>query len=138
MTDIKQYVPNDPAAISNEDLGKALDIEKKVLAFFKAAKKEALRRAHQGAPPTGWKLVQGRQGNRRWSDELAAAALARAAGVEFYEKIAKSPTALEKEMGKEAFKGFADCIDRADGAPTLVPESDKRPAITSAEAEFDD
>jgi hypothetical protein len=41
-------------------------------------------------------------------------------------------------IGKQDFEKFADLATQAEGKLTLVPASDKRPAYSSAEADFSD
>ena len=80
-------------------------------------------------------MVEGRS-NRKYTDEDDVAEAARTAGyTDIYKQNLISVTEMEKLMGK---KGFADILGslvyKPPGKPTLVPESDKRPAITTNNA----
>lgn len=51
----------------------------------------------------------------------------------------KTITELEKVCGKKRFAELMDgCIVKPEGKPTLVAESDKRPAIDPTADDFDD
>lgn len=92
----------------------------------------------QGQKVPGYKLVIGRQGNRVWINvEEAESALKtfKLKEDERYTKKLISPTQalkLLKDSPKRIAKleGF---ITRPEGKPTVVPESDKRPAINIAD-----
>ena len=86
----------------------------------------------------GFKLVESRT-NRRYTDEDAAAAAANAAGYhDIFKKSLIPITEMEKLMGKKQFKEIlGGLVTKPQGKPTLVPASDKRPAITSMGAEKD-
>lgn len=46
-------------------------------------------------------------------------------------------TAMQKLLGKSRFEDLlADYIEKPQGKPTLVPESDKRPAMNTAKNDF--
>lgn len=93
---------------------------------------------NQGKTWPGFKLVEGRS-IRKYSDESAVAQTAEAAGVDVWDRKLKTFTALEKQLGKKRFTTvFGDLVVKPAGKPTLVPESDKRPAlgIQSAANEF--
>lgn len=99
----------------------------------------ALKQALAGTNYTGFKLVSGRA-NRKITDEVEAGHKLQAAGYtadDIYEL--KGLTALEDLVGKkkltEVLQGL---IIKPEGKPTLVPESDKRPALNSAAQDFDD
>ena len=87
----------------------------------------------------GFKIVEGRS-VRRYKDEDAVAREAKAAGyTDIFDKRLIPLTQMEKLMGKEVFaKTLGDLIEKPPGKPTLVPVSDKRPAIHtgSAQSEF--
>lgn len=58
-------------------------------------------------------------------------------GALIYDYKPKSLSELEKVIGKKHFgELLEDQIVRPMGAPTLAKESDKRPAYSSAEADF--
>lgn len=76
----------------------------------------------------GYKLVAGRS-YRVWTNEAAAAEQLRTAGLaehEIYEKKFLGITAAEKLVGKK--HPVFELTRKPQGKPTLVPESDKRPA----------
>lgn len=86
----------------------------------------------------GFKLVQSRT-NRKYTDEEAVAEAAKAAGYhDIYRQSLISITEMEKLMGKKTFSAvIGGLVEKPEGKPTLVPASDKRPAITSTGAEED-
>lgn len=93
---------------------------------------------NQGKTWAGFKLVEGRS-IRKYADEQAVAETAEAAGIDVWDRKLKTITALEKQLGKKRFTTvFGDLVVKPAGKPTLVPESDKRPAleIQSATDEF--
>lgn len=48
-------------------------------------------------------------------------------------------TEMEKLMGKQTFaEVLGNCVHKPAGKPTLVPESDKRPAMNTAKTDFND
>lgn len=87
----------------------------------------------------GFKVVEGRS-VRKYKDEDAVAREAKAAGyTDIFDKKLISLTQMEKLMGKKAFTDIlGGLIEKPPGKPTLVPVSDKRPAIHtgSAQSEF--
>ncbi|PMD06456.1 DUF2800 domain-containing protein [Brevibacterium paucivorans] len=93
---------------------------------------------NQGKTWPGFKLVEGRS-IRKYADEAAVAKTAEAAGVAVWDRKLKTITALEEQLGKKRFTAlFGDLVVKRTGKPTLVPNSDKRPAleIQSATDEF--
>lgn len=91
-----------------------------------------------GNPVPGFKLVIGRQGNRAWVNEQDAENALKSFRLkqdEMYSRKLISPTqALKILKGSEIrIKKLEEIITRPDGKPTVVPESDKRPAISPAD-----
>ena len=86
----------------------------------------------------GFKLVESRT-NRRYTDEEAVAQAANAAGYhDIYKKSLIPITEMERLMGKRTFaEVIGSLVEKPKGQPTLVPASDKRPAIVSTGAEQD-
>ena len=87
----------------------------------------------------GFKIVEGRS-VRRYKDEDVVAREAESAGyTDIFDKKLISLTQMERLMGKKAFTDIlGGLIEKPPGKPTLVPVSDKRPAIHtgSAQSEF--
>ena len=94
---------------------------------------------NHGKAWTGFKIVEGRS-VRRYKDEDDVAREAESAGyTDIFDKKLISLTQMEKLMGKKAFTDIlGGLIEKPPGKPTLVPLSDKRPAIHtgSAQSEF--
>ena len=99
-------------------------------------KEYALQQAISGKAWTGWKLVEGRS-NRRYTNENAVIAAVVQAGYDPFEKKVLGITAMQKALGKARFDELlSPYIEKPQGKPTLVPESDKRPAMNTAKNDF--
>ena len=94
---------------------------------------------NQGKQWRGWKVVEGRS-NRKYSNEEAVIEAANAAGYhDIFRKSLIPLTEMEKLMGKQDFHDIlGGLIVKPAGKPTLVPVSDKRPAIASANTDFNE
>jgi hypothetical protein len=104
-----------------------------------AIRAESLRRLSAGEPVPGYKLVQGKRGARQWADAAEAEKVLRE---QFRLPIEKaydlkliSPTTAEKlakagEIGPRQWAKVIPLIVQRDGAPSVAPVSDNRPAIT--------
>lgn len=86
----------------------------------------------------GFKVVEGRS-NRRYSNEEAVAEAAKAAGYrDIYRQSLIAVTEMEKLLGKPRFNEIlGGLILKPPGKPTLVPLSDKRPAMSLSSAVTD-
>lgn len=99
-------------------------------------KEYALQQAVSGKEWHGWKLVEGRS-NRKYTNETAVIQVVRDAGFDPFEKKLLGITAMQKLLGKARFEELlAAYIEKPQGKPTLVPESDKRPAMNTAKSDF--
>ena len=103
--------------------------------WCKAIRAETERRLLAGQPVTGYKLVQGRAGNRDWKDAKAVEEMMkktfRMRDDQVYDFKLISPTKAEK-IFKENPKRWANLqeqIARSDGKPSVAPATDKRPAM---------
>lgn len=101
----------------------------------KSVRAEVERRLLKGQSVDGFKLVQGRQGPRKWADETAAEALLKGFRLkveDMYDKTLISPTSAEKLLKKDAkrWAKVEDLITRSDGKPSVAPAADKRPAVS--------
>lgn len=97
----------------------------------------ALDTALHGKQWNGWKIVEGRS-VRRYSDESAVIDAANAAGYrDIFKKTLLPITEMEKYMGRQNFQSIlGGLVIKPAGKPTLVPISDKRPAISNANNDF--
>ncbi len=98
----------------------------------------ALARVQAGTQIPGFKVVAGRS-IRKYTDEAAVAEAAKAAGyTDIWDKRLIGITAMELLMGKRAFtETLGELVVKPEGKPTLVPESDKRPALVRVSAATD-
>ena len=89
----------------------------------------------------GFKVVEGRA-VRKYKDEDAVAKVAKANGYkDIFRQSLITLTEMERLMGKSKFeKILGDLIYKPPGKPTLVPLSDKRPAmnVSNAKNEFNE
>ncbi|MGN1027805.1 MAG: DUF2800 domain-containing protein [Faecousia sp.] len=113
-----------------------------ITAWLKAVEDRALADLLEGRDVPGFKVVEGKLGNRKWSDEKKVSAALDAAGYgpdEYTETLLLSPAKMDKALGKKKVSELlSDLIDRSPGAPTVVPLSDKRkPLDRLAEAKKD-
>lgn len=114
--------------------------------WITAVRAEAERELFAGRSVAGFKLVQGKQGNRAWRDQIEATAVLKAARLkvdDIFDHKLKSPTQIEKGIAKDKPKVWAKLqalIGRSEGQPSVAPESDKRPALdlTAATDDFAD
>lgn len=94
-----------------------------------------LNDAIQGDPTPGFKAVA-TEGDRRWSDEEAVEAFCRekdrVKAADLFNTKLKSPSQLEQVVGTRNWAKLQQFVERPEGAPALVPESDKRPALINA------
>jgi hypothetical protein len=87
--------------------------------------------AERGEATPGWKLVR-KKANRKWKSEaLVINQLEGVLGDLLWEKKLLSPAKLEKIKGIDK-KALAALWETPEGTLTLVPESDKRPAVVPA------
>ncbi len=125
-----------PALLTDEEVSEILGKADALTGWVNDIKDFALQAAISGKQWSGYKLVEGRA-NRRYTDEVAVAAAVQSAGYDPYEKKLLSVTAMTARLGKKQFNSLlGDLTYRPQGKPTLVPESDKRPAMNNAKNDF--
>ena len=113
-------------------LGKVDDL----VSWANDVKEFALQAAVSGKEWNGWKVVEGRS-VRKYTDENLVAAAVIAAGHDPYEQKLLGITEMQKTLGKAKFDEIlGGLIMKPQGKPTLVPESDKRPAMNNAKNDF--
>lgn len=93
------------------------------------------KEVNQGVVFEGVKIVAGRS-VRKYISETDVAVAAEAAGYrDIWDRKLIPLTAMEKLMGKPAFnKILGDLVTKPAGKPTLIPASDKRPALDPVSA----
>lgn len=131
-----------PPLLSDEEIAEVLARADKLKAWVTDIQGFALDQVENcGKHYPGWKLVEGRS-TRKYSDACAVAAALIAAGYAeelIYERSLLGITAMEKTIGKKDFGTLLDdLVIKPPGKPVLVPESDKRPPINSAQSAIDD
>lgn len=127
----------------NATLGNLLAATDLIEGWCKSIRAKTESELIAGRDVPGYKLVQGKQGNRAWSDDLAAEALMksfRLKNEEMYDFKLISPTKAEKVLAEASPKRWVKAqalISRSNGKPSVAPESDKRPALVITPV-FDD
>ena len=93
---------------------------------------------HHGKQWNGFKLVAGRS-NRKYASEEKVAETVKSAGYhDIYRQSLITITEMERLMGKQKFNEIiGGLIEKPPGKPSLVPLSDKRPAINASSAKID-
>ena len=125
-----------PPLLKDTEIEAILSRVDELVAWVSDIKEYALQQAISGKKWNGWKLVEGRA-NRKYSNEEAVIHAVTNAGFSPYEKKLLGITAMQKLLGKSRFDELlAGYIEKPQGKPTLVPESDKRPAMNTAKNDF--
>lgn len=125
-----------PPLLTDEEVEEIIYRVDDLVAWATDIKDYALQQAISGKEWNGWKLVEGRS-NRKYTNETAVAGAVTDAGFDPYERKVLGVTAMQKLLGKSRFEELlAAYIEKPQGKPTLVPESDKRPAMNTAKTDF--
>lgn len=125
-----------PPLLTDEEIEEIISRVDDLVAWAADIKDYALQQAISGKEWNGWKLVEGRS-NRKYTNETAVAGAVTDAGFDPYERKVLGVTAMQKLLGKSRFEELlAAYIEKPQGKPTLVPESDKRPAMNTAKNDF--
>ena len=118
-----------PPELSNTEVAEILTKVDQIIAWCNDIKDYALDSALKGESFQGFKLVYGRS-IRKYSDEEKVAELVKGEGLDPYQHKVLGITDMTKLLGKKRFEELLDgFVIKPEGKPTLVPESDKRPAM---------
>ena len=103
--------------------------------WCKGVRAEVERRLLAGQKVEGFKLVEGRRGNRKWSDEAEVEALLKSFRLrqdEMYDMSLISPTKAEKmfKNNPKRWEKVEALTSRSDGKPSVAFASDKRSEMT--------
>jgi len=135
---LAQYEFSRPSLLTDEEiediLGQIPDLEKWCSEIAAYAQDAAV---NHGKHWNGFKLVESRT-TRRYTNENAVIAAVTEAGYDPFEKKILGLTAMQKALGKTKCDTLlGHLIEKPKGKPTLVPVTDKRPAITTTGARHD-
>ncbi len=133
---LAQYDFKLPPLLEDSEIEVILSRADQLVSWVNDIKEYALQQAISGKDWTGFKLVEGRS-NRRYTDEGAVTQAVTNAGFDPYERKLLGITAMQKLLGKSRFEELLSAyIEKPQGKPTLVPESDKRPVMNNAKTDF--
>ncbi len=128
------FAPAD--TLDETEIAAVLDRADELAAWVTDVKDYALSQALQGVHYPGYKVVEGRSA-RKYVNEEAVAHAVNAAGYDPYSHKVLGLTEMQKLLGKQKFNELlAEYIVKPQGKPTLVPESDKRPEMTTIIDDF--
>ena len=126
----------DPPLLTDEEIEEVLGKVDELVSWANDIREYALQAALSGKEWNGWKVVEGRSVRKYTNDRQVAAAVI-AAGFDPYEQKLLGITEMQKTLGKARFEEIlGSLITKPQGKPTLVPASDKRPAMNNAKSDF--
>lgn len=128
--------------LAPHEVADVLRMEPLITLWLKKVKDQAMTTLMNGEALPGYKLVEGRLGIRKWRDDQVVFDILKNLGYspeEITETKVLSPAQMDKAIGKKKVgELLEEYIERAQGAPTIAPISDKRPALDRlAEAQND-
>ena len=127
-----------PATLDDIEIAAILAKVDEMISWGNDIKEYALQQAQSGVHFDGWKIVEGRS-NRKFTDEATVAFRVTDAGYDPYEKKLLGITAMSTLLGKKKFEELlGELVYKPPGKPALVPESDKRPAMNTAQEDFNE
>ena len=122
----------DPEVLSNEEIAALLPHLAMIKSWCDAVASHAEKLAQSGVPIEGYKLVTSRT-NRRWADdEEAIRAMSLLTNEPVMSRKPISPSKAIAMLGKNC-DGVNALIVKPEGKPTLVPVSDRRPALEATD-----
>lgn len=125
-----------PDTLSDDEISMILDRADTFIGWVNDVKTYALEQAISGKEFPRYKVVEGRS-NRRYTNDDTVAAVVTDAGYDPFEKKLIGVTAMTKLLGKKKFDTLlGSLIEKPQGKPTLVPDSDKRKAWNPATEDF--
>ena len=123
--------------VDAERLGHLMQAVDLIEDWCKAVRARAEGELLAGRPVPGFKLVEGRRGARRWTDEAEVEQTLKAMRLKddvMYDFKLISPTTPEKlhkagTIGPRQWPKLQGLMAQSDGKPSVAPDSDRRPAI---------
>lgn len=128
-----------PDKLTDTEIETILATADQLTAWVADVKEYALRQALSGKQWHGYKVVAGKS-NRKYTNPAAVAAAVQAYGKNPYkEPELLGVTAMEQLLGRTQFEALLGSLtEKPQGKPTLVPYSDKRPAWSTAQEDFNE
>lgn len=128
VDDMKSFLQD----LDVDTLGNAMDKVALVEQWCKGVRGETERRLLDGQAVTGYKLVEGRKGNRQWLDEAEAEKTFKSYRFkqdQMYDFKLINPTKAEKLLSDNPrrWAKLEKLIGRSDGKPSVAPATDRRP-----------
>jgi len=125
---------SDLVETDDDTLSRAMSRVEMVELWCKSIREEVERRLTSGVEVRGWKLVEGRKGNRAWTSDSEAEAVLKSFRLrndEMYEQKLISPTRAEKllKTSPKRWDKLNSLITRSDGKPVVAPATDRRPEV---------
>ena len=125
------------STFDNTILGNLLGAVDLVESWCKAIRAKAESELLAGRPVPGFKLVEGRRGARRWSNDAEVEQTMKSMRMkleEMYDFSLISPTTAEKlhkagTIGPRQWPKLQGLITQSEGKPSVAPATDKRPAL---------
>lgn len=128
-----------PDKLTDTEIETILATADQLTAWVADVKEYALRQALSGKQWHGYKVVAGKS-NRKYTNPAAVAEAVQAYGKNPYkEPELLGVTAMEQLLGRTQFEALLGSLtEKPQGKPTLVPYSDKRPAWSTAQEDFNE
>ena len=128
-----------PDKLTDTEIETILATADQLTAWVADVKEYALRQALSGKQWHGYKVVAGKS-NCKYTNPAAVAEAVQAYGKNPYkEPELLGVTAMEQLLGRTQFEALLGSLtEKPQGKPTLVPYSDKRPAWSNAQEDFNE
>ncbi len=123
--------------VDNQTLGNLLGSVDLIETWCKAIRGKVESELLAGNPVSGYKLVKGRRGSRKWTNNIEVEKtlkVMRLKTEQMYDLSLISPTSAEKlhksgAIGKRQWPKLQSLITQSDGKASVAPQSDERPAL---------
>jgi hypothetical protein len=145
--EFEQLAPAQDVKFADSDwLARVMSKADMIEDYLKAVRAEVESRLLQAQPVPGYKIVEGKRGNRAWSDAGAAEVVLRemvgtSVSAAYKPRELITPAAAQTLLGKAQYdRRLAAYVTQSDGRKHVAPVSDPRPALAlmSAADDFTD
>ncbi len=142
-TKVNQFDPETQAANRVEKLSESFKSVDAIESWCKAVKAAAKKQLADGGVLPGFKLVQGKAGNRKWQDDFVVEELMKGMRLKkdlIYKSTLITPTAatdvLKGKLSRKQWEVLQNHITRKEPSLQIAPDTDARPATSSVPAVF--